>query len=163
MWSNVNSQTGETNCLQMLPQFWGIHSFPPGTNPREMQLTGFICGWFSSWHLVINLQAEAEASVSLSHAVYHYCDSVYTSFWLCLCFQKWCWQLSVFYWPVLQETLVPAGNTRVPLSTLSCRRCQELHPWLFQAVLTCMTMYFFDMYFGGTNLSVYDLSPLPQL
>lgn len=30
--------------------------------------------------------------------------------------------------------------------------CQELHPWLFWAVLTCMTTHFFDACYGETCL-----------
>lgn len=131
------------NCLQVLNHIWGIHSFPPGTNQREMQLTGFICGWFSSWHLVINLLAEGEASVSFSHAVPHYCDSACTWFWLCLCFQKWHWQLSVLcrrlsYHQAILESLCPlflAGGVSGAAS-LAFLGCADLHDYvLFWCVL----------------------------
>lgn len=124
--------------------------FPPGTNPREMQLTGFICGWFSSWPLVINLQAEAEASVSLSHVVYRLCDSAYM----------------ILALPLLSEmTLV---NECHVLSSIA----GDYH----QAILECLCPLFLK---GGASgpaslaflgmgkpvcaLCMHDLSPLPQL
>lgn len=78
----------------------------------------------------------------MGEAVYHYCDSAYTWFWLCLCFQKKRHSLlSVLCWPVLQEILVPPWNIGDLMFTLSCKEaCQE---WLLGAVLTCMAMHFF--------------------
>lgn len=135
IWNHVKSQGEKKICLQMLHDFLGIQPFPPGTNPREMQLTGFICGWFSPWQLVISLQAEAEASVSLFHVVCHCCDSAQTWFQFCLCFQK----LSVLCWLVLQETFVPPGNIRIPVSSFSSSL--KLHPWGFLGRLACLCTF----------------------
>lgn len=126
------------NCLQMLHDFSGIQLFPSGTNPREMQLTGFICGWFSSWQLVINLQAETEA-----------------------CFPFPTWFVTVV--TLLRLDFSSAFVFRNWMSSVdwSCRRlsCHQAiseslyplfpHPWRFILGffgLTCMTVHFINVY-----------------
>lgn len=118
------------NCLQMQHHFWGVH-FPPGTNPSEMQLTGFTCGWFSSWPLVINLQAEAEASVSLSHVAYRLCDSAYMILALPLLSEM----TLVNECHVLSSIAGDSYTTRrywsACVHSFSKEVRQDLHPWLF--------------------------------